>query len=125
MLRLGPDRATLKIHLSRYMAEILIGKGSLDRSWPQVSRLVWKVVLGGGGSYDFFFENLRYHPTPKKISGFDLGGFGVPPSPPMGRIDPKMVRLGREPPQLSNKPSFVYLRQKKLSNCMKNLKKLR
>ena len=32
MLRLGPDRATLKIHLSRYMAGISIGKGLLDRS---------------------------------------------------------------------------------------------
>ena len=32
MLRLGPDRATLKIHLSCYMARISIGKGSLDRS---------------------------------------------------------------------------------------------
>ena len=32
MLRLGPDRANLKIHLLRYMAGISIGKGSLDRS---------------------------------------------------------------------------------------------
>ena len=56
--KIGPDKATKKIHISCYMAGISKIKGLLESSHSVVYRLVCKVIRGGGGSYACFLEKV-------------------------------------------------------------------